>query len=57
VLWVQSPRHSLVRGEEGHWGESTCWYVYLVGEGCQLAQQVCVPVHVSQAGLDLLRIW
>lgn len=57
MLWVQSPRHSLVRGEEGHWGESTCWYVYLVGEGCQLAQQVCVPVHVSQAGLDLLRIW
>lgn len=38
-------------------GESTCWYVYLVGEGCQLPWQVCVPVHVSQAGLSLLRMW
>lgn len=57
MLWVQSPRSSLVRGEEGCWGESACWYVYLVGEGCQLPQQVCVPVHVSQVGLYLLRIW
>lgn len=57
MLWVQSPRSSLVRGEEGCWGESACWYVYLVGEGCQLPQQVYVPVHVSQVGLYLLRIW
>lgn len=36
--------------------ESAHWYVYLVGEGCQLYRQVCV-YSVSQAGLFQLRMW
>lgn len=36
--------------------ESAHWYVYLVGEGCQLSRQVCVDA-VSQSGLCQLRMW